>query len=155
QRTESSSTKPDPTSARTPKARRSRAQVRKSVPTSEQATASVPVVWIQAGPGKFVRVEGGLQAANSAEGANDSTQAGLGTEMAAEVIEAVPSQAGRPAEPNPPGSVGEIPTEIEEFSPSGNCVSESVTEEYGIAPSALRLGPEVDTEAERAEVSLT
>jgi len=74
--------------------RRVRVRARKPTnPANEPVTVSLSVVWIQVGPGKFVRVEGGIQTA-------DSTQ------------------------PN---------------------VSESVTEEHGIAPSAFSLTTEVDS----------
>ena len=64
---ESSDAIPDPTAASTPKPRRSRARARKAAQATETVTDSVPVVWIQTGPGKFVRVEGGVRAARSAE----------------------------------------------------------------------------------------
>jgi hypothetical protein len=147
--TESSNSKPDPGPVSMPKQRRSRVQVRKSVPVTERVTGSVPVVWIQAGPGKFVRVEGGLSAVNSAEIANVSSQAYPATDIAAEVIEAVPTEAVLPAEQTPPESVGVIPTDVEQSSISANRVSGSVTEEYGIAPSAFSLTPERKTEARR------
>jgi hypothetical protein len=147
--TESSSAKADSAPSSTPKQRRSRAQVRKSVLASERATRSVPVVWIQAGPGKFVRVEGGLQAANSAENESVSSQAYPATDIAATVIEAVPEHAVLPVEPNPPESEGVTPADLEQSCLSDNRVSGSVTEEDGIAPSALSLTSELNTAAQR------
>jgi hypothetical protein len=145
--TESSSAKADSAPAGTPKQRRSRAHVRKSMAASERANCSVPVVWIQTGPGKFVRVEGGIQAVNSAEVESVSSQAHPTTEFAATVIEEVREQAVQPAEPNPPESVGVTPADLEQSCISDNGVSGSITEEDGIAPSALRLTPELNTAA--------
>jgi hypothetical protein len=152
--TESSSSKPDPTTGRVPKSRRNRVQVRKSVPANERATGPATVVWIQAGPGKFIRVEGGLQAANSAEIAGDSRRNYPATDMTAEVIEAVPTQAELPAEETRLESVGATPTGTDQFGNSENRDSDSITAEYGIAPSALGLTPTVDTGNTRAEGEL-
>jgi hypothetical protein len=148
--TESSSARANSAPAGTPKQRRSRAQVRKSVPASERATGSVPVVWIKAGPGKFVRVEGGLEAANSAEIESVSSQAySPATGSAATEIEAVPEQAVLPVESNPLESVEVTPADLEQSCLSDNRVSGSVTEEDGIAPSAPSLTPELKTAAKR------
>jgi len=150
--TESSIGTPNPSAAGTPKPRRSRAQVRKSVLASERDTRSVPVVWVQTGPGKFVRVEGGLPAANSAEIADDSLRAYPVTDIPAAVIEAEPTQAALPAAQNPPKSVWANPPDIEQSCVSDNPDSGSVSEEYGIAPSAFSLNPEVNASVERSEL---
>jgi len=152
--TEPSTGSPDPGRADATKLRRSRAQGRKSVPGSERASGSVPVVWIQTGPGKFVRVEGGLQAANSAEIAIDSSRTHPASDLPAELIEAVPTQAVLQAEENPPESVGETSIDVEQSCHSDNGVSGSVTEEHGIAPSAFSLTPELRTAFERSEDDL-
>ena len=64
----------NPTAASAAEAAAESSPARKSLSAVEQAASSVPVVWIQTGPGKFVRVEGGRPAANSAEIENDSPQ---------------------------------------------------------------------------------
>ena len=89
---ESSDANPDPTAASTPKPRRSRARARKAVQATETVTDSVSVVWIQTGPGKFVRVEGGVRAARSAEIESVFTRAYPATDLPAEAIQAVPTQ---------------------------------------------------------------
>jgi len=89
---ESSNSNPDVITTGAAK-RRSRVRARKTIkPADEPVTESLPVTWIQVGPGKFVRVEGGVQTADSAQ----------------------------------------------------TRVSESVTEEHGIAPSAFSLTSELD-----------
>jgi hypothetical protein len=94
--TESSVSNPDVSTGGAAK-RRGRVRARKPTnPANEPVTDSLPVVWIQVGPGKFVRVEGGIQTAD----------------------------------------------------PARTSVSESVTEEHGIAPSAFSLTTEIDSSVE-------
>jgi len=102
---ESSDANSDLTAADMAKLRRGRVRPRKSArPAAVPVTTSIPVVWIQAEPGKFVRVEGGRRAADSAE---DDHALG------------------------------------------------SVTEEYGIAPSAFSLASEASASVEGSERELT
>jgi hypothetical protein len=139
---ESSAANLDLTAASMPKQRRSRVRARKTAPATETVTVSVPVVWIQTGPGKFVRVEGGIQAAPSAEIENVSARAYSATDLPAEAIEAVPAQIELPAEQKPPESSGIFLGEVEQVCISDDRASSSDTEEHGIAPAAFSLAPE-------------
>ena len=116
---ESSDANPDLTAASTPKPRRSRVRARKAAQATETVTVSVPVVWIQTGPGKFVRVEGGVQAAHSAEIENASARAYPSTDLPAEATQAIPAQTELPAEQKPPESSGVFPGEVEQICSSG------------------------------------
>jgi hypothetical protein len=83
--------------------RRGRSRARKPTnPANEPVTDSLPVAWIQVGPGKFVRVEGGIQTVD----------------------------------------------------PARTSVSESGTEEHGIAPSAFSLTTEIDSSVAASEHDL-
>jgi len=150
--TKSSPGNVNPSAASEPKPKRSRAHVRKSLPAVEQATGSVPAVWVQTGPGKFVRVEGSRPAANSAEIANDSPQSYPVTDIPAAVVESEPTQSVFPAGQNRPEPVGATPTAFNNFCVSNNRVLESVTEAYGIAPSTFSLIPGANTAVERSEL---
>ena len=148
---ESSDANPDPTAASPPKPRRSRTRARKAAQATETVTVSVPVVWIQTGPGKFVRVEGGDQAAHSAEIESVSARAYPATDLAAEAIPAVPTQTELPADQIPSESSGSFPDEVERVSAWDHGASRSVTEEHGIAPAAFSVSPELNASVERTD----
>jgi hypothetical protein len=147
---ESSDANPDATPVGTSKLRKSRIRVRKTAPATEPVTVSIPVVWMRTGPGKFVRVEGGIQAAHSAEFENVSVQAYPVTDIPAEAINGVPVQTELPSEQNPPRSFGIFPGEVEQFCTWDNRASRSDTEEYGIAPAVFSLAPEFNASVERS-----
>ncbi len=139
----------DPISAATAKSRRSRVRVRKtSKPAAELVAGSLPVTWIQVGPGKFVRIEGGTTAADSAQTEESVLRDTPATETLTVEISAVAAQA----EP----LVVQEPVELLEVAPvhagsvlvSTDCALGSVTEEHGIAPSAFSLVPRLNSATE-------
>jgi hypothetical protein len=120
--------------------RRGRGRARKLTnPANVPVTASLPVAWIQVGPGKFVRVEGGGQTAESAQTDEVGTRVLPETEIPVETNPAAPVQTELLAEPESFTLPGVSPDDVETSSASDEPVSESVTEEYGIAPSAFSL----------------
>jgi len=138
----------------TPK-RRGRVRARKTTnPVTEPVTDPLPVVWIQVGPGKFVRVEGGVQAANEAQ-----TDEALARELPSpaipeETTPTAPAKTEPPAELKSFASPGETPGEIEAISGSDDGVSGSGTEEYGIAPSAFSPAPMLESSVEASTLDL-
>jgi len=148
---ESSDANSDPTVASPPKPRRSRTRARKAAQAPETVAVSVPVVWIQTGPGKFVRVEGGDQAAHSAEIESVSARAYPATDLSAGAIPAVPTQTELPADQIPSESSGSFPDEVEQVSAWHHGASRSVTEEHGIAPAAFSMSPELNASVERTD----
>jgi len=137
--TESTDSNANVITAGVPK-RRGRGRARKLTnPANVPVTDSLPVVWIQVGPGKFVRVEGGGQTAETAQTEEVGTRVLPATATPAETIPAAPVQTEPPAEPESFTLPGVSPDDVELSSVSDDRVSESVTEEYGIAPSAFSL----------------
>ena len=122
--------------------RRGRVRARKTTnPAAEPVTDVLPVAWIQVGPGKFVRVEGSVQAANVAQ-TDEASARDLPTPATLEETTlTAQAQTEPPAELKSFRSPGEAPGEIESISISDDGVSGSGTEEYGIAPSAFSLAP--------------
>ena len=147
----SSDANPAPIAEGTPKVRRRRVRARKAAPLTEPVAVSIPVVWIRTGPGKFVRVEDGVQAAHSTEIEDASARSYPATDIPGEAIQAVPIQTELLAEENPPKSSGVIPGDIEQACISDDRASRSVTEEDGIAPAAFSLASEFNTSVERSE----
>jgi hypothetical protein len=133
------------TSARAVK-RRARVRARKpNVPASESLTDSLPVLWMQVGPGKFIRVEGATQSAGSAQ-----TEEVRAHELPAfETPTAAPSAESAQAEPLAdlqlvtPSEVS--PDGIEAIAVFNDRICGSATEDYGIAPSTYSLNAEYDS----------
>jgi hypothetical protein len=112
--------------------RRGRVRARKvAKPASEPVPDSFPVAWIQVGPGKFIRVEGGIQVADSAP--------------------AAPAQTEPLEEQEPYPSSGASPGDLEPIPVSDDRARKSVTEEYGIAPSAFSLVTACDSLAKPSD----
>jgi hypothetical protein len=148
---ESSDASSDLTATSPPKPRRSRARARKPAQATETVTASVPVVWMQTGPGKFVRVEGSVHLAHSAEIESVSARAYPATDLPAEATQAIPAQTELPAEQEPPKSSGVFPDEVVQICVPDDCASRSDTEEHGIAPAAFGLAPAFNASIERSD----
>jgi hypothetical protein len=123
------------------KSGRGRSRTRRPAKSAAQA-ASVPppVTWIRVGPGKFVRAD---SATGAIAQASPQTQPGLcvaGADSAADLSAAVPPALMDAAESavehsscDPPHSTQSDPSQ----GAMPENLSESVTEEHGIAPSAL------------------
>ena len=137
--TESTDSNPHLTVAGTTK-RRGRVRARKAAkPANEPVTDSVPVAWIQVGPGKFVRVEDGIQSADPAPTEEVAARAYPATENPAGATSAASAQTEPPVEQESFTTSGAFPGDVEPILVSDDRVSESVTEEHGIAPSAFSL----------------
>jgi hypothetical protein len=118
--------------------RRGRLRVRKAThPANEPVINCRLVAWIQVGPGKFIRVEGGNQAANRGQIEDVALRAYPATEMPAEPTPLAPAETEPLAELKSFTSSGIFPNEIGLISVSDDCVSGSAAEEYGITPSAF------------------
>jgi len=151
---ESTDSNPDMIAAGVAK-RRVRVRARKTTnPTALPMTDPLPVVWIQIGPGKFVRVEGGAQAANVAQ-IEEASARDLPTPVTPdETTPPAPATIEPPAELRSFTSPRETHGEIEPISVSNDGVSGSGTEEYGIAPSAFSLTPSLGSSVEALDHDL-
>jgi hypothetical protein len=137
--TESTDSNPHLTMAGIPRPR-GRVRARKAAkPASEPVTDSVPVAWIQVGPGKFVRAEDGIQAADPAPTEEGRARAHPATDTPAEATPAAAVQTEPPGEQESFTTSGASPGNVEPILVSDDRDSESGAEEYGIAPSAFSL----------------
>jgi hypothetical protein len=143
---ESSDPSPHLTGAGTTKPRRGRVRARKTSGLAvELVPDSPPVVWIQVGPGKFVRIEGGIKAADSAQTEEVAPWDIPETETPAEATPAVAMQAEPLVVQEPLESPETSPCNVGPVLVSTDCALGSVTEEYGIAPSAFSLVPRLNS----------
>jgi len=118
--------------------RRGRARARKvTSPVNGPVTDCRPVAWVQVGPGKFVRVEGGIQGADPAQVEEVTTRVNPESETPAEMPPFAQAETEPATEVEPFTSPGIFPGEVGLNSVSDGCDPESVAEEYGIAPSAF------------------
>jgi len=139
---ESPDPSPDLTGAAIAKPRRGRVRARKASGLAvELVPACPPVVWIQVRPGKFVRIEGGIKAADSAQTGDVALWDIPATETPAYATPAVALQAEPLAVQEPLKSPETSPCDVGSILVSTDCALGSVTEEYGIAPSAFSLIP--------------
>jgi len=139
----------DPTGAGTAKSRRGRVRVRKaSKPAAELVTGSLPVTWIQVGPGKFVRIEGGTATADSAQTEEIVPRDIPVTETLTVETPAVAAQAEPLVVQEPVESLEVSPRDVGSVLVSTDCALGSVTEEHGIAPSAFSLVPRLNSATE-------
>jgi len=138
---ESSDPRLDLTSAGITRLRRGRVRARRtSKPTTELVPDSLPIAWIQVGPGRFVRIEGGIKAADSAQTEEVAPWDIPETEIPAHATPAATMQAV-PLAVQEPESPETSPCDVEPVLVSTDCALGSVTDEYGIAPSAVSLVP--------------
>ena len=127
----------DPIVAGTTK-RRGRVRVRKVTSSVNGPVSDCrPVAWVQVGPGKFVRVEGGIQGADPAQVEEVTTRIDPQSETPAEIPPSTQVETEPSTELEPFTSSGIFPGEVGLNSVSDGCDSEPVAEEYGIAPSAF------------------
>jgi len=118
--------------------RRGRARARKvTSPVNGPVTDCRPVAWVQVGPGKFVRVEGGVQGADPAQVEESGTRVDPASELPAEMPPSTQAETEQSMELEPFTSSGIFPGDVGLNSVSDGCDSEPVAEEYGIAPSAF------------------
>jgi hypothetical protein len=139
--TEALTSRPDPAGAGTAKPRRSRVRARKTARTAaEPAPDSPSVAWIRVGPGKFVRADLSVQVpdrapAEAVADANPATDAPAAETPPSTAPAATELERDAPDSPeSTPGDEGVVPA-----SDPGD--PGSVTEEYGIAPSAFGTEP--------------
>jgi hypothetical protein len=140
--TEPSSSAPDSAGSAGVKPKRGRGRARRAAKTAvEPVLESAPATWIRVGPGKFVRADATIQAV-------DPTQV---EEVAVEAVpETDPPHTPDPpvdaapavtlAEPGPLEPPATTPDDVGMLVRSDDSVVASVTEEYGITPSAF--GPD-------------
>jgi len=136
--TEALTSRPDPAGAGTAKPRRGRVRARKTARSAaESAPDSTSVTWIRVGPGKFVRADLSVQVpdrapAESVADANPATDAPAAeTPPPSTAPTAMELERDAPDSPeSTPGDEGAVPA-------TEPGVPGSVTEEYGIAPSAF------------------
>jgi len=136
--------------------RRGRVRARKvTSPVNGPVTDCRPVAWVQVGPGKFVRVEGGIQGADPVQVEEVTPRVNPISETLAEAPPSAQAEAEPLMELEPFASPGTFPSEAGLISISDDCVSESVTEEYGIAPSAFSPAMGDNSSVEAAVDDLT
>jgi hypothetical protein len=137
---ESSDSGPDLTGAGTAKLRRGRIRARKvSKPATELVPDSLPIAWIQVRPGKFVRIEGGIKAADTAQTEEVVPWDHPDTETPAHATPAVAVQAEPLPVQDPLESPETSPCDAGPVLVSTGCALGSVTDEHGIAPSTVSL----------------
>jgi len=118
--------------------RRGRVRARKvTSPVNGPVTDCRPVAWVQVGPGKFVRVEGGVQGADPAQVEDVATRVDPESETPAEMPPSAQAETEPSTELEPFASPGIFSGEVGLNSVSDGCDSEPIAEEYGIAPSAF------------------
>ncbi|HKI19139.1 MAG TPA: hypothetical protein VKA15_14730 [Isosphaeraceae bacterium] len=140
--TELSGSSPDSARSSTAMPRRGRVRARKAARTAaEPMPDSPPVTWIQVGPGKFVRVEGSIPAVDQT--LTEAVTVGA-SPVADALVHAPPTStapAAAQAAQDPPDPLAMIPGDVGMVVGPDDCVLGSVTEEYGIAPSAFSPAP--------------
>jgi hypothetical protein len=131
---DSSAGSPD---ARIPKIRRAQGRARRAAKTAERAPESPPVTWIQVGPGKFVRVEGGIPAALTPDAQETTVGASLETDTPVPAPPVIAADAGAVGVQGPPESPVAAPGDVAIVFVSEGPRAGTGIEEYGIAPSAF------------------
>ena len=146
---------PDPSlslaSAGTPKIQRGRVRTRKAAKTTAVLTPdSPPVIWIQVGPGKFVRVEGGISAAGTTKAQEVVVDASLAkaTPVYSPPMSTAPAESL--AEHDPPDTPKTTRGDVGMVFVFEDHASELAIEEYGIAPSAFDPIPLVSRSVEHS-----
>ncbi len=151
---ESTGSNPHLTTAGTTKPR-GRIRARKAArPASEPVMASIPVAWIQIGPGKFVRVEDGIQSADPTPTEEVAARAYPATENPASATPAASARTEPSVEQESFTTSGATSGDVEQILVSDDRASESVTEEHGIAPSAFSLATRYDSTAKSSDHDL-
>jgi hypothetical protein len=143
---------PGSAGASTRKLKRGRVRVRKAAKVAAEAMPdSAVATWIQVGPGKFVRVEGGMPAADGAL----AQEVAVGVSLATDTPEHAPPTSTASADAlaalDPPDTPETTPGVVGVVFVSDDCALGSVTEEYGIAPSAFRSIPMVNSSVENRD----
>jgi hypothetical protein len=129
--------------------RRGRVRARKATnPTNERATDCRPVAWIQVGPGKFVRVESGNQAADPAQVEEVALRDYPALETPAEATPSARAETEPLAELESFTSSGVLPGDVGSISVLDYRVSGPVAEEYGITPSTFSPATRYDSSVE-------
>jgi hypothetical protein len=162
--TEQSSSIPDSAGSAGAKPKRGRARARKAAKSAAETVLNPPpVTWIRVGPGKFVRADATTQAVDPAQleevaaedvPATDTSDANpaisdVGDRVQVEEVaaEAIPATGGQ----DPLDISATIPDDVGMPIGSGDSVVGSVTEEYGITPSAFGPDPRISSAAERPD----
>jgi hypothetical protein len=122
--------------------RRDRVRPRRTARSaSEPLTGSPAVSWIQVGPGKFVRVEAGIQALEHVQPDEVAVVASAETDVPDQLPPNSTIIADVPAAQEPLNAVETIAGDVGPVLGSDDGDPDAVTEEYGIAPSAFSPDP--------------
>jgi len=133
----------------TPRARRGRVRARKAARTAAQPMPDPPpVIWIQIGPGKFVRVESSIQAVDQVPVEKVTVGASPATDLPIHLPSMSTVSAEALAAQDPPNPLATMAGDVGMVIVSDDCVAGSVTKEYGIAPSAFSPAPLVTSSVE-------
>ena len=120
--------------------RRGRVRARKAARTSAEPLPDFPrVAWIQVEPSRFVRVEGGIQAIDQAQTKETAVGASPETDTPVDVPARAPTTTLTGQASHYPLVM--LSSDVGIVRACDNCVLGSVTEEYGIAPSAFGPAP--------------
>jgi hypothetical protein len=143
-------------SAITAKPRRGRGRSRKVVnAATEQALASPSVTWVRVGPGKFIRADTSVQANVEIQTEDVIAEATPTEDAPAQVPLATWAPAHPLVEEQPPNTPGATHGDEESVVTPVDRAQDSVTEEYGIAPSAFGPLPQVSLSVEGLEDDLS
>jgi hypothetical protein len=151
--TESSSSIPDSAGSAGAKPKRGRGKARKAAKTAaEPAPDSGPVTWIRVGPGKFVRADTTIQTIDPTQveevAAEEAVPATDAADAPPTLMPTSVAPAATLAEQDPLDLSATTPGEVGKLVRSDDSVVGSVTEEYGITPSAFGPDPRVACSAE-------
>jgi len=138
--TEPSGSSSESAGSETVKPRRGRVRARKAARTAVEPMPDSPsVTWIQVGPGKFVRAEGSISAVDQAQTEEVAVGDGPATDAPVHAPPTAPAESL--AAQDPPNPLATIPSDVGMVVGSDDSASGSVTEEYGIAPTAFSPAP--------------
>ncbi len=131
----------DLTNSGAARGRRTRSRTRKTVKTAAAdvpESGSVSVTWIRVGPGKFVRAEGGSETVDPAQDGKVSVDHHVVADGFAQELPASLALANSlVAEDYSPESLEQNPGDEGRSVGSEDCMTDMVTEVYGIAPSTF------------------
>jgi hypothetical protein len=140
--TETTGSHPDLTSSGAAKPRRGRGSARKAAKTAaELAPDLASVAWIRVGPGKFVRADANSQAVDQAQTEEVVVEAHPATDAPAQELPAPLALTNALVEQDLPDPLEITSGEEERVAVSDDSALGSVTEVYGIAPSAFSSVP--------------
>jgi hypothetical protein len=148
---------PDSAGSGGAKPKRGRARARKAAKTAaEPASDSPPVTWIRIGPGKFVRADATIPAIDPTPVEEVAAEAVPATDAPTATVSSPAAASAAPmAEPDPLDLSATTAGDVGMIVRSDDSVVGSVTEEYGITPSAFGQASRVASAAQGLDHDLS